>query len=79
MSRPLERAQATAAPRATATAAVSSASRVLPIPASPVHSSSRPRPARASSSRPVTRASSRSRPTNETAAVPSSGAATTTA
>ena len=35
MSRSLERAQATAAPRAAASAAVSSASRVLPIPASP--------------------------------------------
>ena len=79
ISRSLERAQATAAPRAAATAAVSSASRVLPIPASPAHSSRRPTPARASSSKPVTRASSRSRPANEPAAVPSSRAATTTA
>jgi hypothetical protein len=38
-----------------------------------------PATARASSSKPTTRASSRSRPTNETAAVPSSGAATSTA
>ena len=48
---------------AAASAAASSASRVFPTPASPVHSTSRPRPARASSRSDVTRASSRSRPT----------------
>ena len=67
------RAHATGTPRAEAVAASSSASRIFPIPASPVHSTSRPRPARASSSRPVTRASSRSRPTITWAASPPTG------
>jgi Na+/H+ antiporter len=63
LSGPAVRAHTTGTPRAAANAADTSASRVFPIPASPVHSTRRPRPATASSSRRVTRASSRSRPT----------------
>ena len=65
------RAHATGTPLAAAFAAVSSASRVFPIPASPVHSTKRPRPDTASSSSRLTRASSRSRPTSGPDAPPS--------
>jgi hypothetical protein len=68
------RAHATGTFRAEAAAASSSASRVLPIPASPVHSTKHPRPARTSPSRAVTRASSRSRPTITRAASPATWA-----
>jgi hypothetical protein len=78
LSRSAERAQTTATPRAVAAAAHSSANRVLPMPASPVHNTRRPRPV----PRLVEHVDHPSQLTvaakNDKAAVPSSGPATTT-
>ena len=58
------RPQRTRAPRALASDAISSASRVLPMPGSPAMMNTRPWPARASSKPSRSCASSNSRPTN---------------